>query len=54
MIKIPNFKCMIGRSVVVWITGQKLNASIQKRLGGCFGHWILKFVIYLKFGAWDL
>ena len=20
----------------------------------CFGHWILKFEIYLRFGAWDL
>ena len=20
----------------------------------CFGYWILIFVIYLKFGAWDL
>jgi hypothetical protein len=20
----------------------------------CFGHWILEFVIYLRFGAWDL
>ena len=20
----------------------------------CFGHWILEFVIYLRFGAWSL
>ena len=30
----------------------KCSDSIQR--GECFGHWILKFEIYLKFGAWDL
>jgi len=27
---------------------------IQNNCCGCFGHWLLKFEIYLKFGAWDL
>jgi hypothetical protein len=28
--------------------------AVRYNCGECFGHWRLKFEIYLEFGAWDL
>jgi hypothetical protein len=37
------------------IRNPKLLHHLKRReFQTCFGHWILEFVIYLRFGAWDL
>jgi len=32
----------------------KVCSAMGRNCGECFGHWILKFGIYLEFGAWNL
>jgi hypothetical protein len=34
--------------------GEQMFLICTVQLHECFGHWILKFEIYLLFGAWDL
>ena len=36
------------------IQNPKPICDLEERATKCFGHWILKFGIYLYFGAWNL
>ena len=48
--QIPNIK----QIPMTEIQNPKPICDLEERATKCFGHWILKFGIYLYFGAWNL